>query len=177
MGYRRWSGAILGILLAGCGYQPATNYQKRVLGEEIGLKYRVSADNPEEGAFLRDGLIENIYTVLNDQLGEGGSVIKVSVSRMEVTPLDYDRNGYPILYRSEVELEVEVEGIDKKIRHYRATGSYDFATTPEGVINHQLKLTAFRRATSTAIRKLLAKIAVDGYRKGKGGGTGMGGSS
>lgn len=177
MDSRWWSSFFSLLLFTGCGYKSATTYQKRLLGEEIGLQYRVSAENPEEGAFLRDGLVENIYTVLNDRLGERGSVVKVSVSRMEVTPLDYDQNGYPILYRSEVELEVEVKGVDRKLRHYRATGSYDFAITPEGVVNHQLKLAAFRRATSTAIRKLLAKIAVDGYRKGEGQGSGMGGNT
>ena len=145
----------------GCGYKPADRYHREILGDNIDLAYKVSAENPEEGIFIKDGFIENIYTTLHDKLGEGGSKVKITSSKGSLSPLDYDTKGYPIVYRSSVTIKVKITSPNGKTRTYSATGDYDFAVTAKGVVNHQLKLSAFKKATTSAINKLLAKIALD----------------
>jgi hypothetical protein len=167
---KRWGIPLLSaLLLAGCGYRPATEAQGQILGNEIEFKQKISAKSPEVEAFVKDGLIENIYTILNKRLGSGGSVVSVKIEETDLTPIDYDRQGYPILYRAKVKILAKIEGVDRKLHTYSADGSYDFSVTSQGVVNHQLELTAFKRAASQAINKLLARIAIDGAKEQGGG--------
>gem|GEM_PF-3073198 len=159
---------IVGSLFLGCGYRPAIQYQEKILGDQIDLRQQVSAKNPEMEAFIKDGLIEHVYTTLGKQLGKGESVVGVKIGKTDLIPIDYDQQGYPILYRAEVEIKATIKGIDGKNHRYSATGSYDFAVTSQGVVNHQMELNALRLASSQAIYKLLARIGIDGSKIEKG---------
>jgi hypothetical protein len=79
--------------------------------------------------------------------------------------LDYDKNGYPILYRSSVTLQADITDKNNKKRTYSVNGTYDFATSPNSVINDQIKLNAFKKASINALNKLIALITKDGINE------------
>jgi len=90
------------------------------------------------------------------------TIIKINANSSSLTPLDYDENGFPILYRSSVVLNAEVIDKNKSKRNYTVSGSYDFKVTTDSVITDQLKLDAFKKASINALNKLFAKITKDG---------------
>jgi len=76
--------------------------------------------------------------------------------------LDYDKNGYPILYRSVVTLSVTIKDKNGKIRHYNVSGSYDFRVESQGVLSDEARLNAYKNASINALNKLFALIAKAG---------------
>jgi len=152
------------ILLIGCGYKPSSYYQNKIIGKNIQAIVDISVQTPRESAFLKDALNDAIYSVFGANIANKNADTKIilSISSSSLDPLDYDKNGFPILYRSAVTLNAKV--IDKygKIHNYTVSGNYDFAISPNSIINDQLKLDSFKQASINALNVLLAEITKDG---------------
>ena len=76
--------------------------------------------------------------------------------------LDYDENGFPILYRSEVVLKVTFVSKYGKYFNYILKGNYDFSITSDSIVDEELKLEAYKKATINALNQLLTKITKEG---------------
>jgi len=154
------------ILFIGCGYKPSSVYQNKIIGKNIEAIVTISAKNPRESAFLKDALNDAVYSVFGANLSKKDADTKIilSISSSSLVPLDYDENGFPILYRSAVTLKAKV--IDKygKIHNYTVNGNYDFAISPNSIINDQLKFNSFKQASVNALNVLLAEITKDGAK-------------
>jgi len=152
------------LLLIGCGYKPSSYYQNKIIGKNIKAVVEIDPANPRETIFLKDALNDAVYTILGKNLCENNcdTIIKINASSSNLTPLDYDENGFPVLYRSSVVLKAEVIDKNKSKRNYTVSGSYDFKITTDSVITDQLKLDAFKKASINALNKLFAKITKDG---------------
>ncbi|ROR40223.1 hypothetical protein [Caminibacter pacificus] len=150
--------------LIGCGYKPSTLYQNKILGDNINAKVVIDPKNPRETIFLTDAVRDAIYTVFDKNLCFSGcdTTLEVNPSASSLIPLDYDENGYPILYRSKVVLKVTLKDKSGKIRNYTVTGTYDFNVAPQSVLTDQIKLDAYKKASINALNRLFAKITKDG---------------
>ena len=112
---------------------------------------------------IKDALNDAVYSIFGANLTKKADTkIILSISSSSLDPLDYDENGFPILYRSAVILKAKV--IDKygKIHNYTVKGNYDFAISPNSIINDQLKFNSFKQASVNALNILLAEITKDG---------------
>jgi hypothetical protein len=119
--------------------------------------------------FLKDALNEAIYTLFNANISykNPNTTINLSVISSSLEPLDYDENGYPILYRSSVNLKANIIDKNNKKRTYTVKGFYDFSISANSVINDQIKLNAFKKASINALNKLIALITKDGINESK----------
>jgi hypothetical protein len=153
----------------GCGYKPSTTYQKNIIGNKIKAVVDIDVKSPEENVFLKDALNEAIYTLFDSDISNtnANTTINLTVLSSSLSPLDYDENGYPILYRSYVTLKAEILDKNNKKRIYNVNGFYDFAISANSVINDQIKLNAFKRAAINALNKLIAMITKDGMNEFK----------
>ncbi|HIQ51094.1 MAG TPA: hypothetical protein EYH54_03925 [Nautiliaceae bacterium] len=152
------------LLFIGCGYKPSTIYQAQTLGKDIKAVVNINAKNPKKDAFLKDALHDAVYTIFNANLvdnNENTTIILYLLSS-SINPLDYDENGFPILYRSKVKLKAKIIDKNKKVRFYTINGTYDFAVTANSVLNDQIKFDAFKKASINALNKLLAKLTING---------------
>ena len=153
----------LPFLFLACGYKPSSVYQNRILGEKIKPVVNIDIKNPRESIFLKDAVNDAVYTILNKNVCfnncETTMIINPTFSSVDV--LDYDKNGYPVLYRSKVVLSVDIIR-NSKHRKYRIYGIYDFKIESQGVLNDEAKLNAYKNASINALNKLFAKIAKDG---------------
>jgi cytochrome c biogenesis protein ResB len=153
------------ILLIGCGYKPSSVYQNKIIGENIEAIVTISAKNPRETAFLKDALNDAVYSIFGANLANTADTkIILSISSSSLEPLDYDENGFPILYRSAVKLKAKVIDKHSKIHNYTVKGNYDFAISPNSIITDQLKLNSFKQASINALDVLLAEITKDGAK-------------
>ena len=150
----------------GCGYKPSSTYQNRIIGENIQAIVEISPKTPKESAFLKDALNDAVYTVFGANLVENNAntKIKLSINSSSLNPLDYDKNGFPILYRSSVSLKATIIDKYNKKRDYLVNGNYDFAVSANSIINDQVKFDSFKQASINALNKLLAEITKDGVK-------------
>jgi hypothetical protein len=151
-------------IILGCGYKPSSYYQKKIIGDKIQANIQIDPQNPRESAFLKDALNEAVYTVFGADISDSGynTSINLSISSSSLEPLDYDQNGFPILYRSAVTLKAVIIDKHKKKRSYSISGNYDFAVSANSIINDQIKFDSFKKASINALNKLLAEITKDG---------------
>jgi len=148
----------------GCGYKPSYTYQQNIVGKNIEAIVEISPKNPKESAYLKDALNDAVYTVFGSNLVEKNSNTKLylNITSSSLTPLDYDENGFPILYRSAVKLKVKLIDKHSKTHNYTVDGNYDFAVSANSIINDQIKFDSFKQASINALNKLLAEITKDG---------------
>jgi len=154
------------IFLMGCGYKPSSNYQANIIGNNINAIVEIDVKNPQKTLFLKDALNDAVYTIFGANIDEKNpnTTIKLVIISSSLEPLDYDKNGFPILYRSEVSLKAYVTDKKNKKRVYLVDGSYDFTVSSNSVINDQIQLDSFKKASVNALNKLLALITKDGMK-------------
>ena len=156
----------LPLIFVACGYKPSVDYQNRLLGNQIKTVVNIDAQNPRETIFLKDALNDAVYTILGKNVCYNNCtstlIINPSFSALDV--LDYDKNGYPVLYRSKVVLNVTLKDKNLKIRHYTVNGIYDFRVESQSIVNDETKLNAYKNASINALNKLFATLAKDGAK-------------
>jgi len=154
------------LLFLGCGYKPSSVYQNKIIGDRIKVDVKIDPKNPRETIFLKDAVIDAVYTVFGKNLctSKCDTYLQVNSSSSNISAIDFDENGYPILYRSSVNLNVNLTDKNGKKRHYSVSGTYDFKVAAQGVVTEQLKLDAYKKASINALNKLIAKITKDGAK-------------
>jgi hypothetical protein len=154
----------LSLFLIGCGYKPSSVYQNKILGDNIKAIVKIDPKSPRETIFLTDAVNDAVYTVFDKNLcfSNCDTIIEVNPNSSTLIPLDFDENGYPILYRSKVVLKVKIKDKNNKTRNYTVDGTYDFNVAPQSVLTDQIKLEAYKKASINALNRLFAKITKDG---------------
>ena len=157
---------LLPFIFIACGYKPSVTYQNKILSNQIKTVVNIDVKNPRETIFLKDALNDAVYTILGKNVCYNNCtttlIINPSFSSLEV--LDYDKNGYPVLYRSKVILNVTLKDKNSKIRKYKVSGVYDFRIESQSVVNDETKLNAYKNASINALNKLFALITKDGVK-------------
>ncbi len=152
------------IFLVGCGYKPSSVYQEKILGDNIKVIVKIDVKNPRETIFLKDAVLDSVYTLLGKNVCynncESTMTINPQGSSLEI--LDYDKNGYPVLYRSVVNLSVSIIDKNGKLRNYSVNGTYDFRISSQSIVDDETRLNAFKNASINALNKLFATLAKDG---------------
>lgn len=157
---------LIPLLFLSCAYKPSIEYQQKFLGDNIKPEVKIDIKNPRETIFLKDALTDAIYVILGKNVCynncDSELIINPSYSNVEV--LDYDKNGYPILYRTKVILKVKL--INKnEIKNYFVSGSYDFRIESSSILTDEARLNSYKNASINALNKLFALIAKDGAMK------------
>ena len=152
------------IFLVGCGYKPSSTYQTNIVGDNINPIVKIDVKSPQETVFLKDALNDAVYTIFGSNIDKKNpnTTINLVLVSSSLDPLDYDKNGFPVLYRSEVSLQAYVTDKKNKKRIYLVSGTYDFSISSNSVINNQIQLDSFKKASVNALNKLLALITKDG---------------
>ena len=151
-------------IFLGCGYKPSVDYQNRLLGNQIKTVVDIDVKNPRETIFLKDAVNDAVYSLLGDNVcyNNCSSTLRIKPSYSSLYVLDYDKNGYPVLYRSKVVLNVTLKDKNSKIRYYTVSGIYDFRIQAQSIVNDETKLNAYKNASINALNKFFAILAKDG---------------
>jgi hypothetical protein len=149
------------LFLIGCGYKPTTDYTTPLLGKKIETNVDINIKNPTESIYLKDALNESVIDDYNAKLNDKNSTsyIKLEINSLSISPIDYDENGYPILYKANASITAYVKDIKNIITTYSANGSYDFATAANSVLDDNIKHNAMKEAFMQALKIIEFKIA------------------
>jgi len=155
------------LLLAfiGCGYKPSTTYTKPILGDTISTSVDIDIKNPTDSIFLKDALNEAVLSVFNAKVSDNAdSKIKLYIISASVDPLDYDQNGYAILYRASSTIKAEITDINNTITTYTGSGTYDFSINADSLVSDNLKHNALKESFVKALQIIEFKIANRGIK-------------
>jgi hypothetical protein len=151
----------IAMFFIGCGYKPTTNYTTSLLGNKIATNVDIDVKNPTDSIYLKDALNESVVNDYDAKLNDknSSSNIKLKVNSTSISPIGYDANGYPILYRATANITAYVTDIKHVITTYSASGTYDFATTANSVLDDNTKHNAIKEAFIQALKIIEFKIA------------------
>jgi len=154
---------LLALSFLGCGYKPSTEYTTPILGNSIDTEVEIDVKNPVDSIFLKDALNEAVLSVFNAKVNKNGdSKIKLKILSTSLSVLDYDKNGYPILYRTNVSIQAYVTDVKNNLNSYTGSGSYDFSISSDSILSDDLKHNAIKEAFFKALQIIEFKIAQRG---------------
>lgn len=162
------------LLFAGCGYKAATVYSKQVLGDRVFVLVSMLRSDPENTVLVKDSVNEAIMAKFKSKLSseaDANSKMFVKVVSVSMSPLEYDKNGYVVLYRMNVSLETKVIAAFGE-RIIRSEGSHDFSIEPNTAVSDAKRFEAIKYGASKAVDMLMSQIAVSGVKSGAGANSG-----
>lgn len=152
------------IFVAGCGYMPASKQARKVVGEKIFVEVIVSLQDPENAVLIKDAARKAVVTRFHSSLvpqAEAKTTLWVELSSISFSALQYDTNGYVIVYRANINTRVTRRTKTEK-KSYNAIGSYDFTIEPNAVITDNQRFEAIRRASLKALDSFIAQMGAEG---------------
>ena len=162
------------LLFAGCGYKAATAYSKQVLGDKVFVLVSMLRSDPENTVLVKDSVNEAMIAKFKSKLSseaDANSKMFVKVVSVSMSPLEYDKNGYVVLYRMNVSLETKVIAAFGE-RIIRSEGSHDFSIEPNTAVSDAKRFEAIKYGASKAVDMLMSQIAVSGVKSGAGANSG-----
>ena len=161
---------IFTLFFIGCGYKPSTYYTSPLLGDKIYTEVNIDIKNPTDAIFLKDAVNQAVYSVFNAKLvkkEEADSIMIFNVKSVSITPIDYDKNGYPILYRASASISANNQMENNITKSYKGSGSYDFSIVSNSVLSDDLRHNAIKQAFIKALQIIEFKIAQGGIDDNK----------
>ncbi len=157
---------VLSVLLfvSGCGYMPASKQARKVVGEKVFVEVSVSLEDPENAVLIKDAARKAVVTRFHSSLvpqAEADSTLWVSLSGISFVPLQYDINGYVIVYRANININV-TRRTKTGQKSYNTRGSYDFAIEPNAIITDTQRFEAIRQASLKALDSFIAQVGAEG---------------
>ncbi len=151
-------------LIAGCGYVPVSKQARKVVGEKVFVEVTVSLEDPENAVLIKDAARKAVVTRFHSSLvpqHEAKTTLWVSLSAISFSPLQYDENGYVIVYRANINICVTRRNNTEQ-KSYNSRGSYDFAIEPNAIITDTQRFEAIRQASLKALDSFIAQIGAEG---------------
>ena len=149
------------LFFIGCGYKPSTEYTSNILGNKIATSVDIDVQNPTDSVFLKDALNESVLSVFNSKVTSKNpnSKIHLKVNSINISTLDYDKNGYAILYRANASITAYITDKNNTTFSYQGSGSYDFAVNDNASVSDTIRHNAIKEAFLKALQMIEFKIA------------------
>ncbi|OQX73832.1 MAG: hypothetical protein B6D59_04435 [Campylobacteraceae bacterium 4484_4] len=155
------------LLINGCGYKPTVVYTKEILGDRIYAEVETSLEDPENSVLIKDALREAVLNRFRSKLVRkdlATSTIYMKLNKVTFMPIQYDRNGYVIAYKTYVELKTRYRDRAGREKIILSRGDYDFNIESNSVISDTKRFEAIRLASSKAIDHFISKLSIEGIR-------------
>ncbi len=152
------------VFLSGCGYIPASKQARKVVGKNIFVEVTVSLQDPENAVLIKDAARKAVVTRFHSSLvpqSQAETTLWVDLSSIAFSPLQYDTNGYVIVYRANISIKVTRRN-KGETRMYTSRGSYDFAIEPNAIITDIQRFQAIRQASLKALDSFVAQVGAEG---------------
>lgn len=160
---------LFALMLAGCGYMPASHYAKNVVGESVSTEVVILMEDPQNSVIIKDAVDTAVITKFRTALSPKGSAathLKIAVGSVRFSPLQYDVNGYIITYRTTVTMKI-LRTTGGKSTSYTTRGVYDFAIEPNAIITDQARFEAIDQGAQKGLDAFIAQLAAEGATPAK----------
>jgi len=154
------------LFVIGCGYMPASKQARKVIGDKLFVEVLVSMQDPENAVIIKDAARKAVITRFHSSLVpqvEAKTTLWLELSNIGFTPLQYDANGYVIVYRANINIKVTRRtGEEKKV--YHSKGNFDFTIEPNAIITDSQRFDAIKNASLKALDSFVAQVGAEGSR-------------
>ena len=158
---------LLTSLFLGCGYHPSSKEAKKVLGDTVSTTVYISITDPENTVVLKDALDEAVIRRFQTNLrhkNRAKTHLRIELTSVGFSALQYDSNGYVISYRTTINLKV-IRQTKNFSKSYKAVGNYDFTIDPNAIITDQQRFEAIANSATKALDSFVAQVAAEGTRQ------------
>ena len=155
------------LFFVSCGYKPTMYYSKRILGDNIYVEVKTSLKDPENTVLIRDALNEAVIERFRSRVvsrAEADAIVEMSLKRVTFLPIQYDKNGYVIAYKTYVDLLTRYRDKNGANATITSRGDYDFAIESNSVISDTKRFEAIKHASYKAIDEFISKLSVKGIQ-------------
>lgn len=155
------------LFFVSCGYKPTMIYSKEVLGDNIYVEVKTSLKDPENTVLIRDALNEAVIKRFRSRIvprKNASSQLVMSLKRVTFLPIQYDKNGYVIAYKTYVDLLTRYRDRAGHRGVITSRGDYDFAIESNSVISDTKRFEAIKNASYKAIDEFISKLSVKGIK-------------
>ncbi len=156
---------IVVLFFVSCGYKPTLHYSKNILGDKIYVEVKTSLEDPENTVLIRDAINEAVIMKFRSKSvskKQANSELFVQLKRVSFLPIQYDRNGYVIAYKTYVDLVTTYKDKFGKKNNIHSRGDYDFAIESNSVISDTKRFEAIKNASYKAIDEFISKLSIKG---------------
>ncbi|MDR2906043.1 MAG: hypothetical protein LBU73_08830 [Helicobacteraceae bacterium] len=156
---------LIALFLVSCGYRPASYYTANALDGNVFVDIKIDRNDPQSGPVLIDALNTAVVSRFGKRLAPreaAATKILVESGTYGVRSLQRDENGFTILYRSSVLMNVVVNSSRLTDAKFSVSGQHDFATESSSVLSDTMRNTAAREAALKALDMLLARLVLLG---------------
>ena len=143
--------------LISCSYTPIAKYKQNIIKNKIYTEIDISISEPKNSVLLKDALNDIMFRYFNNSTLEQNSTfnfIKVTYKSINFRPTSYDKNGYTLSYRAEIELNfkstINNDKIEKDIN-----GNYDFFISSDQLLSNDIKYKAIKYSSEDALNKFI----------------------
>jgi hypothetical protein len=155
-------------IFSGCaGYKPSSYYVKQEISKTVFVNLNVNISNSVNSVLVKDAMNEMIVNRFGSKLvdlpSQAQTILNISLDSVNLSPIQYDTQGYVNTYRATVSIEVNYNqnGFNRNIT---VGNYYDFAVDPNAIISDSKKEEAVKIASSKALEDLLSKIAIQSFK-------------
>jgi len=154
------------LIFGGCGYKPTYIYTKKVLGDDIYVDVDISLQDPQNSVLITDAVNEAVISKFRSNLvrdkNRASAKLFISLKSVKFRPIQYDKNGYVVAYKTYVSLKTRYIDRKNKTRMIKTSGNYDFSIEANSIISDNKRFEAIKFAALKAIDELISKISIKG---------------
>lgn len=154
------------IFFTGCGYKPTSSYIKNSIGDSVYVFVEIFPSDPENSVVIKDAINEAVITKFRSKLAsinEAKTQMRIRIGSLSMNPIQYDSNGYVVLYRMNLVLDGEItKQNSKNVERVSGNGSYDFSVEPGSSLSEEKRYQAIHNSSMKAIDMLISQISIRG---------------
>ena len=142
-------------------------HSKEILGNHIFVEVKTSLKDPENTVLIRDAVNEAVITRFRSRIvprANADSTLQMELKRVSFLPIQYDKNGYVIAYKTYVDLLTHYRDKNGKSGTITSRGDYDFAIESNSVISDTKRFEAIKNASYKAVDEFISKLSVKGIK-------------
>lgn len=150
-------------ILTSCGYKPTSIYTKEVLGDKIYAEVTISLEDPENSVLIKDAVNEAVISQLRSSIvskDEADTRFYISLNSVSFVPIQYDKNGYVIAYKTYVGVKTQYIDKEQKEHIIYTKGDYDFPIESSSLISDTKRFEAIKFASMKALDAVRSQISI-----------------
>ncbi len=143
-------------------------YSREVLGEKIFVEVKTSLKDPENTVLIRDAVNEAVIMRFRSRIvprSNAQSILRMELKRVTFLPIQYDKNGYVIAYKTYVDLVTHYREKNGNRGTITSRGDYDFTIESNSVISDTKRFEAIKHASYKAVDEFISKLSIKGIKR------------
>jgi hypothetical protein len=122
----------------------------------------------ENSVLIKDAVYEAVVSRLQSRIvqskDEATTLLNLKLKKVSFLPLQYNRDGYVILYRVKVSLDIKYKIQKFETKNLISSGVYDFPIAPDSILSDIKRFDSIKFASIKALDKFISQISIESIK-------------